>query len=137
MEQIAKLKFVKIEKIILSLNESIDIISRNTDSTHEKWLRDSVIQRFEYSIEWIWKFLKYFLLEEYWEDESSPKMIIKTSFKNWILPDMKIFIDMIEKRNRLSHDYHEEFAETSFENIIDYYIDPINSFLEYIRKHYE
>jgi hypothetical protein len=44
---------------------------------------------------------------------------------------------MIEKRNRLSHDYHDEFAEISCEEIIDKYIDVINIFFESVKKEYE
>ena len=137
MENKSKLKFEEVKKMILSLNEAIDIVSKNTDITHEKWLKDSVIQRFEYTIEWIWKFLKTYLLEIHWQDLISPKQIIKGAYKVWIIKDMKIFIDMIEIRNRLSHDYHEEFAEITFEQIIDNYIEPINNLLNFMKKEYE
>gem|GEM_PF-4391366 len=44
---------------------------------------------------------------------------------------------MIEKRNRLSHDYHEEFANLSFDDIIDYIINEINNFISIMKKNYE
>lgn len=123
--------------MILSLNEAIELVIINNDSRFDKWLKDSVIQRFEYSIEWIWKLLKYFLWEEHWEDLASPKLIIKWACKVWIIDNMWIFIDMIDKRNRLSHDYHQDFSELSYEKITKEYIIFINKFLENIHKYYE
>ena len=137
MENRAKLKYEELKKMIFTLNKSIDLVAENTLASHDRWLKDSVIQRFEYTIEWIWKFLKYFLLEEHWEVQSTPMLIIKTAYKAWIINNIKDFKDMIERRNRLSHDYHEDFAELSFEIIVDEYIDYINNFLDTIKKHYE
>jgi len=44
---------------------------------------------------------------------------------------------MIERRNRLSHDYHEDFAEISFDTVIEEYIDVINEFTLSVSKKYE
>jgi hypothetical protein len=44
---------------------------------------------------------------------------------------------MVERRNRLSHDYHEEFSEISFDIIIKDYIGPINNILNKFSKKYE
>ena len=137
MEKRAELKYDELRKMINTLNKSIELVAKNTIVEYDRWLKDSVIQRFEYTIEWIWKFLKYFLLEEHWEDELTPRMIIKSAYKAWVIDDMDIFFKMIDTRNRLSHDYHEDFAKLSFEIIIDKYIDCINDFLNNISKHYE
>ena len=137
MQNRAKLKFIEVEKMVNSLNEANVLLAENTEIKYEKSLKDSLIQRFEYTIEWIWKFLKYFLSEEFWENIVWPKLIIKTSYKMWILQNMDIFIKMIDKRNRLSHDYHEEFAEKSFENISYDYLEPINELINNIKNNYE
>ena len=137
MENKAKLKFIEVKKMVSTLNNAIDLVSRNTIEEHDLWLKDSVIQRFEYSIEWIWKFLKYFLLEEFWKDIATPKQIIKEAYNAGLLEEIKIFIDMIDRRNRLAHDYHQNFANYSFEEIIYNYIKPINNLVNKIKIEYE
>jgi len=129
--------FFKLEHAVNSLNNSIELVAENTDYRYMQWLKDSVIQRFEYTIELSWKFMKYYLLEEHWEDCMSSKDVIKTAYKVGIIENLDIWIDMIEKRNRLSHDYHEEFANLSFDDIIDYIVDEINNFISVMKKNYE
>jgi len=129
--------FLKLEHAVNSLNEAIELVSENTDYRYMQWLKDSVIQRFEYCTELSWKFMKYYILEEYWENVSFPKEIIKSAYKAWLIENLDIWIDMIEKRNRLSHDYHEEFANLSFDDIIDYIINEINNFISIMKKNYE
>ncbi len=137
MEKRAKIKFIEIKKMINSLNEAIELVSINTDSRFDKGLKDSVIQRFEYTIEWIWKFLKYVLLEDYSKDEVFAKSVLKSAYKANIIEDLDIFLSMIERRNRLSHDYHEEFSEISFDIIVKDYIEPINNLLNKFNSQYE
>lgn len=129
--------FWKLQKAVNSLNEAITLVAENKEAKYMQGLKDSVIQRFEYSIELAWKFLKYYLEEEHGEIYETPKLIIKWAFKIWVIKDMDIWIDMIERRNRLSHDYHEEYANLSFNDIIDEIIDELNNFIKLIEKSYE
>jgi len=73
MENRAELKFIELNKMVWTLNDSISLIVENTDVKYNKVIKDSVIQRFEYSVELIWKFLKYYLSEEFWEEVEYPK----------------------------------------------------------------
>lgn len=137
MKNRAKLKYIELKKMINSLNESIFLVELNKDYRFESSLRDSVIQRFEYTSEWIWKFLKSVLLEEFSKEEVFAKSVLKSSYQAKIIDELDVFLDMIERRNRLSHDYHEDFSENSFEVIIEYYIDPINNLLSSFSDKYE
>lgn len=132
-----QLKFVEVQKMVLTLNKAIDLVAENKEEKYDLWLKDSVIQRFEYSIEWIWKLLKYILLEDFWKDIPAPKQIIKEAYNVGLIKKMKVFINMIDRRNRLAHDYHENFAQYSFEEIAYNYIKPINTLLEKLQKEYE
>jgi len=137
MENRAELKFIELKNMVETLNDSINLVLNNTEIKLDRALRDSVIQRFEYSIEWIWKFLKYYLLENYWEEAEFSKEVIKKAYKAKLIEDLSLYIDMINKRNRLSHDYHEDFAKLSFDIIIDEYIDEINNFINNFSKKYD
>ena len=76
--------------------------------------RDSVIQRFEFSIELFWKYMRIFL-------ETSKKTPLNSIFACDIVRsacqfrlisenDAQVCIDMINNRNLTSHIYKEEIA---------------------------
>jgi nucleotidyltransferase substrate binding protein (TIGR01987 family) len=78
-------------------------------------LRDSMIQRFEYSIDLLWKYIKSYLYEKLTitPDVVSPNTIIREAGKARLISEeeTKILLDMIKKRNLTSHIYQEEIAE--------------------------
>lgn len=77
-------------------------------------LRDSVIQRFEYSIDNFWKFLKLYLEIKYGgEIAKSPKAVLQQASDMLILTpeEVKIFAKMITDRNLTSHTYNEDLAD--------------------------
>jgi len=137
MQNRAKLKYIELNKMVNSLNEAIELVWINKDHRFEKWLKDSVIQRFEYTIEWVWKFLKYVLLEDFSQDEAFAKSVLKSSYKAKLINNLEIFLSMVERRNRLSHDYHEDFSEMSFDIIINDYIDEINDLINKFSSKYD
>lgn len=84
--------------------------------------KEGVIQRFEYTFELAWKTLKDYL--EYSGiilKQITPKEVIKTGFESKILPDGDLWIEMLAKRNLLSHTYSQEVFANSIEQIrMDY-----------------
>ncbi len=78
-------------------------------------LRDSMIQRFEYSIDLLWKYIKVYLDEKLniTPDVISPNTIIREAGKARLISEKEtnILLDMIKKRNLTSHIYQEEIAE--------------------------
>lgn len=96
-------------------------------------LRDSVIQRFEYSVDLLWKYLKVYLeeIQGISLEVSSPKNIIRTCAKIGFLDENESLIaqEMIEQRNMTSHIYREEIAQTIISQINTYY-SFINQILE-------
>ena len=78
-------------------------------------LRDSMIQRFEYSIDLLWKYLKSYLYDQLniVPDIVSPNNIIREAGKARLISEKEteIMLEMIKKRNLTSHIYQEEIAE--------------------------
>ena len=74
-------------------------------------------QKFEYTTEWCWKAIKFFLKENEGLDEASPKKIIKAYFLGGHLSedDYLLLLEAVEDRNRLSHIYDA----TTFNNILE------------------
>jgi nucleotidyltransferase substrate binding protein (TIGR01987 family) len=76
-------KFKNLESALNSLKEAIVLDKKNEKEEIKSMFRDSCIQRFEYSYELSWKFMKYILEKHDIEIETrSPKQSLKTAFKN-------------------------------------------------------
>jgi len=79
-----------------------------------------VIQIYEFTFELAWKTLKDFL-EEKGVMVKFPKDTIKEAFKYEIIDDGDLWMDMLEKRNLMSHTYNETNAELAYRLIVDSY----------------
>ncbi len=113
-------ELTRFSKSLQSLEEAIDASKKKVNKENFEFFRDSVIQRFEYTIEQAWKLLKHVLLEEEWLDCNSPKGTIKEGFQNGYITNIDIWFAMIEARNMTSHTYEEENADALYQNIITY-----------------
>ena len=77
-------------------------------------LRDAMIQRFEYSTEAFWKYLKAYLQTEHNLSANSPREVIRTGLKAKLYSEeiSKELLQMLDDRNLTSHTYVEELAES-------------------------
>ncbi len=96
--------------------------------------QDSVIQRFEFTIELSWKTLRKYLENEGIVDINSPKQTVRSGFENGILENGKIWIEMLNDRNITSHIYDQEIADKIYGNITEKYIDEIKILCEKLEK---
>jgi len=87
--------------------------------------RDSLIQRFEYSFDLFWKYLKTYLedISKVNLERLTPRHIIKQGCLTRILSEdeASLALKMIEARNRTSHIYREEVAERVADDIPQFY----------------
>lgn len=98
-------------------------------------VRDSVIQRFEFSFELAWKTLQLYL-EHQGLEAGSPRQTLKGAFAQGIIPDedeANIWFAMLEDRNLTTHTYHEDLAKTIYRNIAVTYIGHLRSMNERIQ----
>ena len=81
------------------LNEAIE------DSKNYKLetLKDSVVHRFEFSLELSLKALKNYLNTQGVLEATTPKQTIKEAFAKGIIENAEIWIDMLDDRNLTSH----------------------------------
>ncbi len=79
-------------------------------------VRDATIQRFEYTFEILWKFLKEYIKEEHGIIINSPKSCFREIFSLGIITaeETEQFLEMTDKRNETSHTYKEEVAQAIF-----------------------
>ncbi len=129
-------KFKHLENAINSLKKAIIFSQKYQDFEDFSIIRDSNIQRFEYSFEISWKFMKYILEKFDSEIETrSPRQVLKTAFRIWYIDNLNKWFEMIEYRNKTSHEYEEDIADDLFEKI-PYFFEEIQRFYELIKIKY-
>ena len=114
-----KQRFKNFEKAILLLQAAV---SQNELSILEQ---AGVIQTYEITFELAWKTLKDFL-ESKEVIAQFPRDVIKEAFKNKIIKAGEIWLDMLEKRNLMSHTYDETNTAMALELIVNSYYDELN-----------
>lgn len=98
------------EKTIANLGE---VLAKLEDAKDERAIfRDSAIQRFEIAFDVCWKTIKEKLREKYGVDCASPKKCFQEAFKQGIIGNDVIWLDLTDMRNETAHAYNETFAET-------------------------
>lgn len=86
--------------------------------------KDSTIQRFEYSYDSFWKFLKLYFEKKYnLENVNSPRSVFRTCVEKNICsePEGILLFKMIDDRNITSHNYNAAKVREIFPNILEYY----------------
>ncbi len=110
--------------------------ARNSKGTEDyEFFRDSAIQRFEFSVEVMWKLIKKFLEVKHGIVCRSPKGCIREFFSVGLISQEETvqLFRMIDDRNRTSHTYHEEVAEEIFSNLSSH-IELMRKILKIISK---
>ncbi len=110
------------EKSLNRLQEAVNKAFFSIQNEDYPFFRDSAIQRFEFTVEIMWKSIKHFLLINEGIECVSPKKCLREFFvvSNLDEEDAKTALKMIDDRNLTSHTYHEEVAEEIFSNLKDY-----------------
>jgi nucleotidyltransferase substrate binding protein (TIGR01987 family) len=80
-------------------------------------IRDSAIQRFEFTFDLSWKVLKEILEVEYGVTCASPKKCLRDAYKQGIITYDDLWMDMTDWRNAAVHTYNEELADSLYEKL--------------------
>ena len=84
----------------------------------------ALIQAFEFTFELAWKTLKDYL-DYQGVIVRSPREAIKESFSEQLIEDGHLWIQMLEKRNELTHTYNEAQSQKAVITICDKYFSGI------------
>jgi nucleotidyltransferase substrate binding protein (TIGR01987 family) len=114
-----QLKKEQTQRVLSSLEE---LVSKYSENQTDVILRDALIQRFEYSTETFWKYLKAYLQTEHNLSANSPREVIRTGLtaKLYSEETSQELLQMLDDRNLTSHTYVEELAESIAHRIPDY-----------------
>jgi len=114
-----QLKKKQTQRALVSLEE---LVSKYSANQTDVILRDALIQRFEYSTEAFWKYLKAYLQTEHNLSGNSPREVIRTGLfaKLYSEEISQELLQMLDDRNLTSHTYVEELAESIAHRIPEY-----------------
>ena len=93
---------------------------------------DATIQRFEFTIELFWLFLKV-LLESKGVEVQYPKDVFNAAYKGHLIDDEEFWLNMLKDRNLTSHTYDEKLADLIYARIKTYvpvFIKTLNSLVK-------
>jgi len=115
------------ERLILKYQDAFNALKTLEDILKEPFsmiIRDATIQRFEYTFEALWKFLKEYLKEKEGIVSNSPKACFKEIFSLGFLNEEETVkcLEMTDRRNDTSHTYKEEVAKLIYSKTKGYYI---------------
>ena len=103
------------------------------DGTDE-YMRDSVIQRFEFTYELCHKtlreFMKYMGIEL---DNSFPRTVFKKAYINNLIDDDKLWIKLMEDRNGTLHVYSEKMSDAIANRVKTQYLPAIGKLIGNIK----
>lgn len=114
-------KYMNLEKAYNRLVEVSKLYDGKDDI-----IRDSLIQRFEFTYELTHKTLKEFM--KYLGvtlENSFPRTIYKKAYVNNLISDDKVWINLLEDRNSTSHIYNEALADEIAHRIVTQYVKAI------------
>ncbi len=116
---------------------ALNILLQGVETASERKLSEleqqGIIQSFEFTFEVAWKTLKDYL--EYMQVEAVfPRDVIKMSFQYSLIDNGDVWMDMLEKRNLMSHTYNEDEARTAIKLIMTSYTQQLHKLYNTLSK---
>ena len=103
-----------LSKAIASLDVAVSYSKNIPDGIDVDIVRDSVIQRFEYTYELSWKLLQRWLKINVSPEDAEPrtkKDLFRLGAKMQMISDVEDWFEFAEGRNSVAHTYNEKKAE--------------------------
>ena len=98
---------------------ALEIDTSQFDEGTADVIRNGQVQKFEFTIELLWKLLKQYLLEQHGIDAASPKQTIRSYFELGLCDyrESEALLEAVDLRNMLSHVYTKETFERIYARI--------------------
>ena len=127
----------KFERRFLSFYNSLDALAE----ARQRDLSDSFVlsgtsAKFSITFDLAWKVMKDILVQYYAITgfvTGSPREVLRESFKANLISD-DTWMEMLNVRNELAHDYDGEIVKTHCHVIVETYIDLFYDFRKYVEK---
>ncbi|OGD87295.1 nucleotidyltransferase [Candidatus Curtissbacteria bacterium RBG_13_35_7] len=107
----------KLEAVFVQYSKAVfrfkDVLAQDKN----EFIRDSAIQRFEFTFDLSWKLIKAYLEEESGIICNSPKECFRQAYKQKLIEYDDFWIEMTDMRNQTAHTYHEQTAEKIYKQL--------------------
>ena len=123
-------KYENFGNAVNRLNEANVAYKRNSDNDI---YQDALIKRFEFTFELAWKTLREFMLDQGYSLEIlSPKGVISFAWREGIISNEELWLDMLLSRNMSAHDYGRELSADIADKISNRYCKELTALKKYI-----
>ena len=123
-------KNANFSQAVKRLNEANIAYRRHAD---DDIYQDALIKRFEFTFELGWKSLREFLIAQGYQLEiPSPKGVFALAYREGILRDEALWLDMLESRSLTSHDYGRELSKEIADKISNRFCKALADLNKYI-----
>ena len=113
-------RFENYRRAFSLLREAIEMMDEREPSQLEK---EGIIQRFEYTTELAWNLMKDYLeSENIIFEQVTPRTVIRKAFEANLLEDGQTWMDVLDARNKMSHNYDLKIFETVIEEVRKHYL---------------
>jgi nucleotidyltransferase substrate binding protein (TIGR01987 family) len=111
-------RFSNYQKALLTLSDAADLAGTRALSNLEQ---QGLIQGFEFTHELAWNVLKDYLEEQGFVGLIGSKNATREAFKNALIADGDVWMDMIKARNMTSHTYSTDVAQGIATDILQHF----------------
>jgi nucleotidyltransferase substrate binding protein (TIGR01987 family) len=95
---------------LIPLKNALQQLNKAIAQPENEFIRDSVIQRFEFTFELSWRTLQRFLETDRPLPDTSTRTILREAFAQNFIPDVEVWFAFQKSRNLTSHIYSEEMS---------------------------
>ena len=107
----------RLEERVSDYLKALSQLEKAASQPKDEYIRDSVIQRFEFTHELAWKMLK-LRLEQEDLFAKTPRETMQASLEAGYIVDGNAWTDLQKMRNLTSHTYNEELAEEVYSVVV-------------------
>lgn len=129
----APLYYTPLETALETLNKALKEAEKD-NGDYAEYVRDAVIQRFEYSYELAWKTMKRFLKMYRDVDENIIAEIYRYAMEGGVIEDASVWMQFHKARNLTPHTYNQATAKEVFDMAAPFY-KAAKEFLEKVKQH--
>ena len=104
----------KLEAVTAQFEKALQRLKEVLSLEKNDLVRDSAIQRFEFTLDLSWKMVKAYLEEKKGIVCHSPKECFKEAYRQGLIEYDDYWLKLVDLRNEAAHSYNEETAEKIF-----------------------
>lgn len=127
----------KLLKTLASLEKAVASLEVALAQPVDQFVRDSVIQRFEYSFELAWKLMFQMIGQSDPEFDGGARRTLREAAEKGLIQDLKLWLSFSDARNLSAHTYNEEVAVAIEKTARESFLSCCHEFLTFAQAELE